>query len=239
MSDQPLLPPNATAQERALDLALARLADVADALGVLDGGGPGSPAEDLAPFDGGDVDGRDLTGAYFDGGAVVQPDRPDPARLPIRDLWNPATCPAAALPFLAWALSVDTWDPSWTEEQKRATIAGSIALHQRKGSVASVKNALAAAGYGDAEILERVGNLHDGSILRDGSEVYALADHWAEYRVVLSRRITNGQAAIVRAICAATAPARCHLKVLDYSAAAFLYNGELSPRDGTYNHGAA
>ena len=28
----------------------------------------------------------------------------------VRDVWNPATCPVALLPWLAWALAVDEWD---------------------------------------------------------------------------------------------------------------------------------
>jgi phage tail P2-like protein len=56
--------------------------------------------------------------------------------LPIADLWNPQTCPLPALPWLAWTLSVDTWDTDWTEERKRAITAGAIAAQRRKGSVA-------------------------------------------------------------------------------------------------------
>ncbi|MDK6876837.1 phage tail protein I, partial [Escherichia coli] len=28
-------------------------------------------------------------------------------QVPLRDLWNPATCPVSFLPYLAWAFSVD------------------------------------------------------------------------------------------------------------------------------------
>jgi phage tail P2-like protein len=55
--------------------------------------------------------------------------------LPIADLWNPQTCPLPALPWLAWTLSVDTWDTDWTQERKRAITAGAIAAQRRKGSV--------------------------------------------------------------------------------------------------------
>ena len=33
--------------------------------------------------------------------------------VPIRDLWNPDTCPVALLPYLAWAFSVDRWSQAW------------------------------------------------------------------------------------------------------------------------------
>jgi phage tail P2-like protein len=62
--------------------------------------------------------------------------------IPIADLWNPQTCPLAALPWLAWTLSIDKWDTDWTEERKRAATAGAIAAQRRKGSVASVRAVL-------------------------------------------------------------------------------------------------
>ena len=41
----------------------------------------------------------------------------------IGSLWNPATCPLALLPWLAWAWSVDEWDLAWSEAQQRAMVA--------------------------------------------------------------------------------------------------------------------
>ena len=62
-------------------------------------------------------------------------------------LWNPATCPAATLPWLAQALHVDEWSETWTEAQKRAVIASSVATHKRKGTIGALKRALSALGY--------------------------------------------------------------------------------------------
>lgn len=62
---------------------------------------------------------------------------------PIANLWNPAACPAAILPWLAWGLSVDSWDTEWTEAMKRDTIAQSIDFHRRKGTRASIETVLA------------------------------------------------------------------------------------------------
>lgn len=64
----------------------------------------------------------------------------------IRDLWNPATCPASALAWLGWALNVDTWDAGWTESQKRQVIAKSVEVHRHKGTVRSVKQSANAFG---------------------------------------------------------------------------------------------
>jgi phage tail P2-like protein len=66
--------------------------------------------------------------------------------VPARYMWSPQNCPVALLPWLAWAFSVDTWDPLWTEAQKRAAIAASYGVHRQKGTVGAVRSALAALG---------------------------------------------------------------------------------------------
>lgn len=73
--------------------------------------------------------------------------------VPITRLWNPATCPADILPWLAWAFSVDRWDPMWTEAQKRAIVAGSIFVHKRKGTPAAVKSVINAI-FGGGDVVE-------------------------------------------------------------------------------------
>lgn len=157
--------------------------------------------------------------------------------VPIADLWDPDRCPAALLPWLAWALSVDVWDPRWAEEDRRNVIRTSVAVHRRKGTVGSVRRQLRAAGYGDAVILERFGNqTYDRSIARDGTTRRIRGDHWAEYRVILSRPVSIEQADQIRAILSLVTPARCHLKLLDFRAARHLYNRKLS-RDGTNTRG--
>lgn len=57
-------------------------------------------------------------------------------------LWDPETCPAAVLPFLAWGLAIARWDPAWTEAEKRAAIADAIPFHRRKGTRAIVREVL-------------------------------------------------------------------------------------------------
>lgn len=63
--------------------------------------------------------------------------------IPLAALWDPATCPVAVLPWLAWGLSVDNWDPNWGEATKRTAISQSIAIHRIKGTPASVEAVLA------------------------------------------------------------------------------------------------
>lgn len=184
----PLLPPNSTAQEFALEQATARMADV---------------------------------------------------RVPIRSTWDPDTCPAGLLPWLAWALGVDEWDAGWSDEAKREAIRRSVSIHRRKGTVGAIRAALKNAGYGDATLIERWANQsYDGSIIHNGAHNHASSDHWAEYRVVMARPITNAQAQKVRGILAAIAPLRCHLKHLDFQAVSYTYNAAIR-YDGAANHGAA
>lgn len=74
-------------------------------------------------------------------------------KVPLDTLWNPWTCPAGLLPWLAWALSVDVWDDEWSEDQKRATIAASVQVHRIKGTRGAVNRALGALGY-DISLVE-------------------------------------------------------------------------------------
>ena len=165
--------------------------------------------------------------------------RLDVMDIDFRQLWDPETCPLGLLPWLAWTLSVDEWDADWSEDQKRAVVAASVDVHWHKGTVWSIRRALIAAGYGDAEIIERFGNAaYDGTILHDGSENHTDPDHWAEYRLRLARPISIKQAAQVRAILSATQPAHCHLKALDFTEALNLYDAKVS-YDGLFTHGVA
>jgi phage tail P2-like protein len=59
-------------------------------------------------------------------------------------VWNPLTCPVQMLPWLAWALSVDTWNPAWSVTTKRAVINASIATHRKKGTIGALRTALSA-----------------------------------------------------------------------------------------------
>lgn len=92
-----LLPSNATAYERAMEAATARLGDVP---------------------------------------------------VPLRESWNPDTCPVPLLPWLASAFSVDAWNTDWTEAQKRQTIRDSVFVHRHKGTIGAVRGALASLGFG-------------------------------------------------------------------------------------------
>lgn len=66
----------------------------------------------------------------------------------ISTLQSPQNIPSAALPWLAWAFSVDNWDESWSDAQKRAVVASSYVVHCQKGTVGAITSALNALGLG-------------------------------------------------------------------------------------------
>jgi hypothetical protein len=69
----------------------------------------------------------DLTGARIDELPVDLP-----------KLVRPYEIPAPHLPWLAWGLSVDLWDPDWPEDKRRVLTARSLPMHARKGTAASI-----------------------------------------------------------------------------------------------------
>ncbi|WP_298962206.1 phage tail protein I [uncultured Methylobacterium sp.] len=60
-----------------------------------------------------------------------------------RHLWNPWKCHEDDLPYLAWALSVDLWDPDWPVQKKRSVVANSIRHHRLKGTLEGLEAYLA------------------------------------------------------------------------------------------------
>ncbi|MCC5882480.1 MAG: phage tail protein I [Halomonas sp.] len=67
--------------------------------------------------------------------------------VPLRQLWNPDTCPTHLLPYLAWAFSVDRWDPKWSTAAKRGVIRSSWEVHKRKGTISALRRVVEPLGY--------------------------------------------------------------------------------------------
>ncbi|QIA02137.1 phage tail protein I [Pseudomonas fluorescens] len=67
--------------------------------------------------------------------------------IPLRTLYNPDTCPVHLLPHLAWAWSVDRWDPVWPEPVKRAAIKASFYIHKHKGTIGALRRVVEPLGY--------------------------------------------------------------------------------------------
>lgn len=151
-------------------------------------------------------------------------------------LWNPATCPAAVLPFLAWALSVDEWDHQWSEEKKRAICAAAREIHRKKGTPLAIRRALASVGQDDAELIERSDYIRcDGSTIANGDR--SCGGVWASYRVRLLRSITVGDAYLTKRMLQASGRNAVHLQAIDFSAAAFRCDGTITC-NGDYSCGA-
>ena len=95
--------------------------------------------------------------------------------VPVRDVWNADTCPAALLPWLAWAYSVDVWGSAWTDAQKRAAIKTSLDVHRYKGTIGAVEEALDALSV-ESRVQEWYrqdppGNPYTFRALLDGAQV--------------------------------------------------------------------
>lgn len=168
-------------------------------------------------------------------GALAASDIP----IPIDQLWNPATCPAAILPWLAWSLSVDEWDTSWPEEVRRNVIAESVMIHRRKGTLWACKRALALMGYGDCEIIEGWQTMVGGPWAVGDNTLVGGANHWAEYWVRVHNTITPAMVVSVARRLAAVAPARCRLTRIYFDAVAAVVGGPWSVGDVTITVGVS
>lgn len=68
-------------------------------------------------------------------------------QVPLRTLWDPATCPAKFLPYLAWAFSVDRWDESWEESIRRKVVQDAFYIHQHKGTTSAIRRVVEPFGF--------------------------------------------------------------------------------------------
>ena len=135
--------------------------------------------------------------------------RLDELEVPVRHLWNPWRCPLALLPWLAWTLGAETWDPDWPESLKRRTCAEAFQVHREKGTVAALRRVLALVGavYDYVEgpdggldpMTAKVSILNSHSIALDGiGEVRAALDRARRATVHLTVEVRSGLAAPTR-----------------------------------------
>lgn len=155
----------------------------------------------------------------------------------VTSLWNADTCPAALLPYLAWALSVDEWDNTWSIDRKRAVIREARSIHDKKGTPAAIRHSLTTLGQADAEIIERVDYfLHDGSTIRNGMRRRRGPAGWATYRIVINRPITIDQAQQIKRLLHGSQRNCVQLVGITYDQAAIRHNGQVT-RNGAYARG--
>lgn len=67
---------------------------------------------------------------------------------PLRELWNPDTCPVHLLPWLAWSLGVTTWKSYWPVSVRRSILRSAIETKRRQGTVQSVRTVVESFGAG-------------------------------------------------------------------------------------------
>lgn len=151
---------------------------------------------------------------------------------------------------------------------KRALLKRAIDIHRMKGTLEGLRQALTEIGFGgkvtlylmdqldqdiydrygrlifsweeeNLTIIERSGDIHyNGDVKYDGLYNYASIGGWAEYTLVVLRPITNDQAGLIQTFCREFAPARCHLRAINWTRAVLRYNAKAN-YDGIYNHGTA
>ncbi len=161
----------------------------------------------------------------------------------VASLSRPAACPPQFLASLAWGLSVDSWDSDWTDARKRAVIAASVEVHRRKGTVGSIKRALAAMGYGDAVLREGWAETQLGQErpLGRGWRL-AASGHWADYGINILTPISRADADLLAARLVEVAPVRCRLRRITLSGVRHVLGrdvwslGASVPLGGIYNY---
>ena len=67
--------------------------------------------------------------------------------IPLRELWNPDTCPVELLPILAWSFSVDRWSQAWPVSAKRNAIKAAYFIHAHKGTIGALRSVVEPLGY--------------------------------------------------------------------------------------------
>ena len=156
-------------------------------------------------------------------------------RQPMIDVTDPDTCPEAALPFLAWAASVDEWPAGATVTEKRAIIKASVAIHRSKGTMQSIKAVLNAAGYGSSTITVGADIArYSGAVNHDGSISYGSANNWALWSITIENSDLIPSDDLINLLIR-TAPARCVLVYVGYQKLFFRHNAVFN-HDGTRNY---
>lgn len=64
----------------------------------------------------------------------------------LRVLWSPDDCPEDFLPWLAWALSLDSWSSDWPLAVKRERVRRALEIARQKGTAASIRSVIASFG---------------------------------------------------------------------------------------------
>ena len=154
------------------------------------------------------------------------------------DIHSPDRCPKLLLGWLAWERHVEGYDESWPEDRKRDAIRNAPNVSMRKGSIASMRNAIRAAGLGEIEFITRGKRYqHNRTIKHNGKQQYASRSQmkWAEYHVAFKTLLTSTQLNLARKILEATTSARNQLISVQYDAPA--KHNRTIKHNGRYRYG--
>ncbi len=156
-------------------------------------------------------------------------------------LWDPATCPEVYLPWLAWALEVETWNPTWELATRRQVVADALEVHRRRGTVGAVRRALTAAGFAPTTIQEGMPRMrYDGTRRLDGTWKYSSGGSWARYllRYALEAGLpwSQTQLAEIRRIAEHAAPRRSELAGVAYTEPAAAEGASVADAGATGTH---
>lgn len=147
---------------------------------------------------------------------------------PISDLWNPDKCPAEFLSWLAWAVSVDEWSANWSVAVQRQVIKESLLIHQRKGTVWAVKQAVLNAGLASTvSFIEGFQPVTYNAVHTYNAEKsYNFQGNWAEFKIIMGIGPEDviSSITLLRRIIESVKPVRSKLIGLIYS---FGYNESL------------
>lgn len=125
----------------------------------------------------------------------------------LKTLHDPALCPPAFLPLLAYHNGVDFWSSLWSESVKRDVIARSFYFKQRKGTPWSLVEIVRLLGYGTARVFTDADKSRYGDGTKyGGGAIYTPPMQWFEYELKLEKPITQVQADSLKSYLERVAP---------------------------------
>lgn len=142
----------------------------------------------------------------------------------VANLYDPATCPSSALPFLAHQFGIldEGWALATSDAARRTFVAQALTLQAKRGTAWAMRQALAAIGWPGLAVVER-------------------STHWANFKVTQPlppQPVTKDQVARILAVIERWKPARCVLEAVEFAITFDSAVPGIGPRhDGTHLHG--
>ncbi|MBT2375762.1 phage tail protein [Pseudomonas fluorescens] len=153
------------------------------------------------------------------------------------DLVKPSLLPLLAEQF--FVLDEVAWQLAESADARRNLIKNAVELHRYKGTPWAVREDIRLLGFGEVSIQGGLGGAsYEGSTTFNGFNTYGSSSSWPLYRLIMTRAITNDQAASLKQALLSIAPKRCRLVSLEYPSVAIRYN-QAAAFDGQYHYGSS